>query len=147
MEQTLHRANWGIFPNGPRVGEYSPTEKSFTFFAEKLDEPAFFPILMFMTLRLSDISNIKITYWQSSSTRHTYKVFFDDKLSVEGKSLKQVAFLAAKTLKAPYGVILGKLNAIKVHTWNKSRDWYLRNKEAQDRLTDAYDDLGAHRWS
>lgn len=29
--------NWGLFPNPPRVGEYSPIEKSFTFFTEKLD--------------------------------------------------------------------------------------------------------------
>lgn len=96
---------------------------------------------------IDDVSNIKITYWQSSSTSHTYKVFFDDKLSVEGRSLKHVAYLAAKALKSPYNVILDRLNAIKVHTWIKSRDWYLRNKEYQDRLADVYDDLGSHRRS
>ena len=100
-------------------------------------------------LRLSTTTNIKITYWQSSETSNTYEVFFDDKYSVKGKSLKHVAYLAAKALKSPYNKVLDRLNAIKVHTWIKTKDWYLRNKKEQDAKMNEADDLPPHlkdRW-
>lgn len=82
------------------------------------------------------MKDIKITFWQSSATRHTYQTS-----GIVAFSIKQLAFRISKAHGVSYADALKFVkNAPMTH--DRKRDWYLRNKEKQDRLADICDDLG-----